>query len=296
MELIWTLQSFDLYSLLDILLIASILFGISFLFRGTQAVPVLRGMLLVVGLIILLSTIPNLVAFRWISTIILTGAAVAVPVIFQPEIRRAMERLGRAGAAWRQPSLSAYEHVINDIVAAAARLSERRHGALIVIERNDALDEFVDTGIPLDSVLSPQLLLTIFFPKTELHDGAVILRGDRVVVAAAVLPLSAAHDLAQRKVGTRHRASLGMTEISDAIVVVVSEETGQISVANGGRLIRRLDSNRLATLLQTFYNDTSVRDGRTRSLVDYLREYVREWRDAREKEASGGSTGKGAAA
>lgn len=289
MEIIWTLQSFDLYSLLDILLITALLFGVSFLFRGTQTIPVLRGTLLVVAVSLLLSAIPNLVAFRWISTIVFTGAAVAIPVIFQPEIRRAMERLGRAGVNFRQPQLSNYERVIDDICAAAGRLSERRHGALIVIERNDALDEFIATGIALNSLISPQLMLTIFFPKTELHDGAIIIRGDRVVCAAAVLPLSAAHDLAQRKVGTRHRASLGMTEISDAIVVVVSEETGQISVANAGRLIRRLDSNRLASLLRTFYSSTTTRSGL--GWWDMLRDYMRERRPSPDETAEKTSHG-----
>ena len=282
MELIWTLQSFDIVALLDVLLIAALLFALSFLFRGTQAVPVLRGTILVVIIIIFLSSIPNLVAFRWLSTSIITGAAVVIPIIFQPEIRRAMERLGRAGMSFRGHTLTEQERVIADICAAAGRLSERRHGALIVLERSDPLDEFVNTGIALNSELSPQLLLTIFYPKTELHDGAVILRGSRIACAAAVLPLSAAHGLAQRKVGTRHRASMGMSEISDAIVVVVSEETGQISVANNGRLIRRLDSKRLETILKTFFVQGSEE---SKSPRDIVVEFIRNFRKPTEKEA-----------
>ena len=283
MELIWTLQSFNLAALLDVLLIALLLFGLSFLFRGTQAVPVLRGTILVVIVIIFLSSIPNLVAFRWLSTSIITGAAVVIPIIFQPEIRRAMERLGRAGVSFRQHTLTEQERVIDDICTAAGRLSERRHGALIVLERSDPLDEFISTGIALNSELSPQLLLTIFYPKTELHDGAVILRGSRIACAAAVLPLSAAHGLAQRKVGTRHRASMGMSEISDAIVVVVSEETGHIAVANGGRLIRRLDANRLATILKTFFVQASTESKSPREVVV---DFIRNFRKAPEKEAA----------
>lgn len=256
-QLIWTLQSLDLYAILDISLIAFLLFGLSFLFRGTQAVPVLRGTLLVIIFIILLSAIPNLVAFRWLSQSVITGAAIAVPIIFQPELRRAMERLGRAGFAFRQPRLAASEVVVEHIVNTVLRLSERRHGALLVLEKNDPLNEFIETGVYLDGAISPQTLLTIFFPKTELHDGAVIIRGDRIVCAAAVLPLTAAHGLAQRKVGTRHRAAIGMTEISDALVVVVSEETGQISVATSGQLIRRLDTTRLTTILTNFYTENS---------------------------------------
>lgn len=253
MELIWTLQSLNLVALLDILLIAAVLFGLSFVLRGTQAVPVMRGMIVVVILMTFLSSIPNLVAFRWLTSVIITGAAVAIPVIFQPEIRRGMERIGRAGFNLRNRYSSEIDILIEQVSTTAGKLSERRHGALIVLERTDPLDEFIETGIRLESNISPQLLLTIFYPKTELHDGAVIVRENRICSAAAVLPLSAAHGLAQRKVGTRHRAAIGISEISDAIVVVVSEETGQISVANGGRMIRRLDSTRLQTILKAFY-------------------------------------------
>ncbi|NJL94160.1 MAG: TIGR00159 family protein [Anaerolineae bacterium] len=252
MELIWTLQSLDWVALLDILLIAALLFAISFLFRGTQAVPVLRGTLVLLVIIGVLSVVPGLVALRWLLGTVITGAAITLPIIFQPELRRFMERLGRAGLALRGRQGTEQEQFINDLSATAGRLSERRHGALIVLEREDPLNDFTETGVPLESVFTPQLLLTIFFPKTELHDGAVILRGNRVQAAAAVLPLSAAHDLTQRKIGTRHRAGLGLSEISDAIVIIVSEETGQISVANQGRLIRRLDANRLTTILKAF--------------------------------------------
>jgi diadenylate cyclase len=211
--------------------------------------------LLVVITMILLSSISNLIAFRWLSSSLITGAAIAIPIIFQPEIRRAMERLGRAGLGVNPLRTGEYEPLIEDISQAAAKLSERRHGALIVLERAIALDDFIETGIRLDSEVSPQVLMTIFFPKTELHDGAVILRGDRIACAAAVLPLTAAHGLAQRKVGTRHRAGLGISEISDALVVIISEETGQISIASEGKLIRRIDPPRLAGMLKTFYAD-----------------------------------------
>lgn len=277
-QFIWTLQSLDLSALLDILLIAVLLFGLSFLFRGTQAVPVLRGTIVVVVLIIFFSLIPNLVAFRWLSTSLITGAAVVIPIIFQPEIRRAMERLGRAGfLGGRAPQLSESERIIDDICTTAGKLAERHHGALIVIERDDPLDDFIETGIRLDCAINPQIMLTIFYPKTELHDGAVILRGNTIACAAAVLPLSAAHGLAKRKTGTRHRAGLGMSEISDAIVVIVSEETGQISVSNGGRMIRRLDENRLATVLKTFYNDDNEQP-ETTPLLQSVRNLYKRWR------------------
>lgn len=254
MDLIWTLQSIDFKAVFDILLVGVLIFAGTYLVRGTQALPVLRGLIVVIIAIGILSSVLNLTAFNWILRGVLTATVVAIPVIFQPELRRALERVGRAGLAFRQSTLTQREEVINTICQAAGRLSERRHGALIVLERGDNLEEFVNTGIPLDSVLSPQLLLTIFWPKTELHDGAVIVQGSRILAAACVLPLTSSRNLAGRKMGTRHRASLGMSEVSDAVVVTVSEETGQISVSSRGRMIRQLDAKRLATILATFYN------------------------------------------
>jgi diadenylate cyclase len=222
-----------------------------------QAVPLLRGILIFVVVIGFTATVFPLAAFRWLFGNVITAAAVAIPVIFQPELRRALERLGRAGVwfSTRQTETTQRLRIIEDICAAAARLSERRQGALVVLERETELQEFIDSGVPLESEVSPQLLLTIFWPKTELHDGAVVLRAGKIAAAACVLPLSSGRNLTDRKMGTRHRAALGISEISDAVCVVVSEETGQIAVANGGRMIRRLDANRLRTILAAFYGE-----------------------------------------
>jgi diadenylate cyclase len=257
-ELCWTFETnFNAAALLDILVVAAIFFGISLLLRGTQAVPLLRGMLILLLVAGTIATLLPLVAFRWLLGNIVTAAAVAIPVIFQPELRRALERLGRAGLPLnpRNTELVQRIKIIDDICAASARLSERRQGALVVLERETGLQEYIDTGILLESEVSPQLLLTIFWPKTELHDGAVIIRLGKIAAAACVLPLSSGHNLSDRKMGTRHRAALGISEVSDAVCVVVSEETGQISVANGGRMIRRLDANRLRTILSAFYGE-----------------------------------------
>jgi diadenylate cyclase len=281
--LLWTLQSIDLTDLLDIFIVSALFFAGSFFLRGTQALPVLRGLIVLFVLLGLLSSILNLVAFNWVLGNILTATAIGIPVIFQPELRRALERLGRASLTFRQ-NVPKREAVIQAICEAAGRLSERRHGALIVLERQDNLEEFVNTGIFVDSSVTPQLLLTIFWPKTELHDGAVIIREDRIVAAAAVLPLSSGRTVGERKMGTRHRASVGMSEVSDAIVVTVSEETGQISVSNRGRMIRKLDAKRLATILDTFYvNEGGRRDEEddtepTLTLVDRVRDWVNGWR------------------
>lgn len=256
MELIWVIESLTPLAILDILLVALLFFGVSFFVRGTQAVALIRGLAVVLAVIVVVSNLFQLLALRWLFGNIITILAIAIPVIFQPELRRALERLGRAGVLLNRTGApdNLRLRIIDEICTAAERLSERRHGALIVLERNSGLDEYIRTGIVLDADVSPQLLLTIFWPKTELHDGAVIIdRGGKIAVAAAVLPLSSSRNLPNPKLGTRHRAGLGMSEVSDAICVIVSEETGRISIANGGRMIMRLDTKRLRTILNAFY-------------------------------------------
>jgi diadenylate cyclase len=258
-ELCWTFEAnFGAAALLDVLVVTLIFFLISLLLRGTQAVTLLRGTLILLLLLGVTASVFPLVAFRWMLTNIVTAAAIAIPVIFQPELRRLLERVGRAGLLFGQRAIDPAERtkVIDDVCAAAARLSERRQGALIVLERDTTLQEYIDTGVSLDSEISTQLLLTIFWPKTELHDGAVMVRGHKIAAAACVLPLSSGRNMTDRKLGTRHRAGLGISEVSDAVCVVVSEETGQISVANGGRMIRKLDASRLKTILSALYGDT----------------------------------------
>lgn len=260
MRLIWTLETFRWSDVPDVLIVAAIIFAASLLMRGTQAIPLLRGTIVVVLVIGFFAAVMDWVAFRWLLNNIITAAAVAIPIIFQPELRRALERVGRTGVGTlfsRNATFTEGELIIDAICAAASRLSERRHGALIVLERNDSLDEFIKTGVPLNAEISPQLLLTIFWPKTELHDGAVIIRNDEVASAGSVLPLSSGRNLTDRKLGTRHRAGLGISEVSDALCVIVSEETGRISVANRGRMIRRLDANRLRTILHAFYTSSN---------------------------------------
>jgi diadenylate cyclase len=275
MDLFWTIQSLTWQSALDIFLVAMLIFGASFLVRSsTQATPVMRGLIAVIILIGFLSSVLNLPAFNWILRTIITATAVAIPVIFQPELRKALERLGRTNLGFRQNTPTQREIVIDAICKAVERLSERRHGALIVLERRDNLREFISTGVSLNSEISPQLLLTIFWPKTELHDGAVIIQGNRLVAAACVLPLSSGRKLTERKLGTRHRASLGMSEVSDAVVVTVSEETGQISVSNRGRMIRQLDARRLATILSTFYTAEETPKDRWRLNFGKVRQWI----------------------
>lgn len=260
MEFIWALQTIDLAALLDILIVASFFFGLSFLVRGTQALALVRGTLILLVSLILLSSVLQLQALRFLLSQLLIVLLIAVPVVFQPEIRRILERLGRGNIFNdRVAPGSMRSIVIEEICQAAERLAERRHGALIVLQRENSLREYERTGILLDSTVSSQLLLTIFWPKTELHDGAAIIDNKgRIASAAAVLPLTASRNLPSRKMGTRHRAALGISEVSDALCVVVSEETGKIAITNGGRMVSRLDADRLRTILNAFYGPEST--------------------------------------
>jgi diadenylate cyclase len=253
-DLIWLAETLTLKAVIDILLVALVLYFASFFIRGTQVITVLRGAIIALGGAALIANVFQLNALRQLIDTILPVLAVALPVIFQPELRRVIEQLGRVGVNPNQLPADQRLRIIEDVCQAAERLSERRHGALIVMERRSSLRDYIRTGVPLDSAVSPELLLTIFWPKTELHDGAAIIDiSGRIASAASVLPLSSNRNLTTPKLGTRHRAAIGVTEVSDAICVVVSEETGRISITNAGRLIPRLDSKRLRTILTAFY-------------------------------------------
>ncbi len=272
MELIWALDNLTPNAIVDIFLVAMVFFGVSFLFRGTQAVALLRGTLVVLVGLILITSLFRLEALGWLLNNVLTVLAVAIPVIFQPELRHALERLGRGGMLLnRQTPDDLRVRIIGDICEAAQKLSDRRHGALIVLQRDSSLDEYIRTGVLLNSDVSPDLLLTIFWPKTELHDGAAIVNNDgRIASAASVLPLTASRNLPHPKMGTRHRAALGISEVSDAICVVISEETGKVAITNGGRMVSRLDVERLRTILNAFYGPE-----RRRTIPPWMR--VQKW-------------------
>jgi diadenylate cyclase len=255
-------------SALDILLVTLIFYAVLYSVRDTQAMVLLRGMIILVVALIFLTTIFELPAFSWFIQNALPALLLAIPVIFAPEIRRALERLGRAGAL-NIPFLSSRQQfdeedmpkLIHSITEAAARLSARQHGALIVIQRQDNLDQYVETGVQMRAHVTPELLLQIFYPDTPLHDGAVIIADGRIVAAACVMPLSASGVLnrtPERQMGLRHRAALGVSESSDAVSVVVSEESGSISISHAGRMIRRIDPKRLENILTAFFRPDST--------------------------------------
>ncbi len=277
MELLWALDNLTWKALLDIFLVGLVFFGASFFFRGTQAIALLRGLLFLLISLLVVSSVLDLQALRWLTQNLLVVMGLAIPVIFQPELRRALERLGRAGTLLnRQAPETVRARVIEEISVAAEKLSERRHGALIVLQRQSSLEEYIKTGIALNSDVTSQLILTVFWPKTELHDGAAIIdEHGRMASAASVLPLTASRNLPDPKLGTRHRAALGISEVSDAICVVVSEETGRISITNAGRMIAKLDSKRLRTILSAFYGDDRDKSSNTiTQLIERGQEFI----------------------
>ncbi len=253
-------------SLLDLFLVTLVFYTILIVVRDTQAVVLLRGVILLVILLSLLTSLVPLPAFSWLIRTALPSLFLAIPVIFAPEIRRGLERLGRAGSGTmfiRQNSASsqAIQRTIHAVVTASSRLSSRQHGALIVLQRTENLQEYARTGVLLDADVTPELLLQVFYPNTPLHDGAVIIANNRVLAGSCVMPLSASGILnrsPERQMGLRHRAALGTSEATDAIAVVVSEETGSISIAHGGRMIRRLNSERLENILMAFYRPSEI--------------------------------------
>lgn len=243
-----TLGELDIRSAFDILLIAAIFYWVLLLLRGTTAMTLLRGFAILLIAAFVLARVFDLRVLNFLLRNSLVGLAVAIPIVFQPELRRALERLGRAGVrAWM--GRPGYEVLIDVIAEAAHGLAERRHGALMVLERDTGLEDYIDTGVRVDAAPSVELLEGIFFPRSPLHDGAVILRENRVVAAACTLPLS--DDSSGSRMGTRHRAALGISERTDAISVVVSEETGEVAVAANGRLVSRLDQGRLRATLSS---------------------------------------------
>ena len=236
------LELFGWKDVVDIALVAVVAYNLLLLIRGTRAVQALVGILLIGG-VYYLAGASELVALESLLEKLFVALPVVIVVLFQQEIRRALSSFGRNPLL----GLGAHEEAataINDIVLAASGLSSERIGALIVVQRLQGLRNYVESGIVLDAKVSYDLLVNIFNPETPLHDGAVIIQGDRVAAAACFLPLTQKANLS-KEFGTRHRAALGITEETDALAVVVSEETGKISVALGGHFIRDLDAKSL---------------------------------------------------
>jgi len=237
---------------LDVAIVAFFFYRMVLIIRNTRAIILLQG-LLAIFLLNLASSMLQLRAINWLLSRFVTAGVVALAIIFQDELRRVLEEIGR-GFNYTPGMVSRHDSTQQDetcqhIVSAVGTLAQSRTGALLVLERRTGLQEFMDTGILVQGIVTPYLLLNIFIPNTPLHDGAVIMRGNRIEAAACFLPLSTNPEI-DPELGTRHRAAIGITERSDALVVVVSEENGTISLAMNGKLTRYLDTPMLATMLQ----------------------------------------------
>lgn len=237
--------------LVDIGIISFVIYRLMLLIRGTRAEQLVKGLLVLV-VVAFLSDALRLSMLNWVLDQVGLLVVVALPVVFQPELRRALEHLGRGKFFARPITFLGVEdtsRLINELVRAVQALVKNRIGALIVIEGETGLNDFMETGVQLDGVVSTELLVNIFMPHTPLHDGACIIRGDRVLAAGCFLPLTDSPYLS-KQLGTRHRAALGISEISDCLAVVVSEETGVVSLAAEGRLTRYLDEKNLKEMLE----------------------------------------------
>ncbi|MCD5407287.1 MAG: diadenylate cyclase CdaA [Desulfotomaculum sp.] len=237
------LAPFSIISILDIIIVALVLYKLMMVIRGTRAVQLIKGIVVLIVATTVSSWL-QLDTINWLLRQTMTALVVALPIVFQPELRRALEKLGRGRFFDRSLLILKEEdksRMINEVVRAVQVLSKNNLGALIVIERVTGLKEYIDTGTRIDGLVSLEFLTNLFVPKTPLHDGACIIQGDRVAAAGCFLPLSDAEQV--QELGSRHRAGVGITEYSDALTIIVSEETGTISLAQEGKLHKLLDEN-----------------------------------------------------
>lgn len=235
--------------IVDVALVWYVLYKLIMLIRGTKAIQLLKGIVIVLG-VRMASIILDLQTLQWLTYQAILWGFLAIIILFQPELRRALEQLGR-GSIFSRTTKSAEEtldETINTILQSCNYMAKRRIGAIITIERETGIDDYAETGIPINGKLTQELLTNIFTPNTPLHDGAVIIRNEEIVAAACFLPLSESPFIS-KELGTRHRAAIGISEVTDALSVVVSEETGNISATKNGELRRKLEQKELKEYL-----------------------------------------------
>ena len=243
-------STIGILDIIDIVVVAYFLYRVYLMLKNTRAATLVKGLLVLVGFMIICRAV-NLHVISWLLEKSMTVIMVALPVVFQPELRRALEQIGRGKLFRKGSELDEQElnAMLDDVANATKAMSASKVGALMVFERATGLVERIETGVPIDGVVSSGLIQNIFVKDTPLHDGAVIIRGNRIVAACCLLPLTENRNLSQ-ELGTRHRAALGMSEQSDAMVLVVSEETGAISIARNGELMRYLTVEDVKAILR----------------------------------------------
>lgn len=254
------------FAILDIFLVALIIYWGYLLIKETKAIRILYGILML-ALLMLIGQLLQLGALNYILKYLVTMIIVAVPVVFQPELRASLEKLGRANIVTDFTNLRKNELslVIIDIVKSVKIMSTNKIGALIVLQQKTGLKDYIDTGTKIDARLSPELILTIFHPKSALHDGAIIVSGNKIVAAGCTLPLSEDHF--DYTIGTRHRAAVGLSEQTDAIIVVISEESGSISLAYNGQLSREISPKELEDFILTIlYPKTKNKNNKSQNI------------------------------
>lgn len=247
-----SLSQFSWRDFIDIGLITVLIYKLTILTKGTRAYQVLKGVA-IFFLVTVFCKLFDLSTVNWLLSSVLVSGIIIVVVLFQPELRRALEHLGRGTSLDKGTGeFTSSQYVVNEIHRAVLSLAKRRVGALIVIEQKTGLGDIIATGTRINAVISEQLIENIFEPNTPLHDGAAIIRGGQIVAAACFLPLSDDTSIA-KELGTRHRAGLGVSAISDSVTIIVSEETGVVSIARDGKLVRYMDSKSLRDVLESVY-------------------------------------------
>ncbi len=270
-QIIYALSNIRFFDIIDILVIAYIVYQSVKFLRDSRAWQLVKGLLILL-VVYLFATWFELVTLKWVLTIVGESLLVVAVIVFQPEIRRILENVGRSNLRkigknqLIDSERESKEKYIGSICKAVGNMHENKTGALIVFERETPLGEIINTGTMVDAVISDELVQNIFFPKSPLHDGGMVIRGDRVMAVGCILPLTANSEL-NSQLGTRHRAAIGMSEVSDAIVVAVSEETGIISVARDGKIERE-------------FNQLSLREYLNSALItenENEKSFYREW-------------------
>ena len=253
-----TLPAFKITDVLEILILAFLIYNIIRWIKYTRAWTLFKGLLVLLAFSIF-AAIMQFDVILWIIRNTISVGIIALVILFQPELRRALEDLGKRNLFPKLINFSGSDdndrfsdRTIEELVKASYELARNKTGALIVIEKNSSLIESEKSGIPVDAIVSSQLLINIFEHNTPLHDGAVIMRGDRIVSATCYLPLSANMSLS-KELGTRHRAAVGVSEVTDSLTIIVSEETGRVSLAQDGKIIRNVDGGKLKSELVEFH-------------------------------------------
>lgn len=243
----WTTAS----NLVDIIIVSFLVYQLFKIIRGTRINELLNGIFIVL-FVKAASSLLNLQTTEYIIDFIIQWSALALIIIFQPELRRGLEHLGRGSVFSKRKAANPSEKMVNDLASAIQYMSKRRIGALISIEQETALDEYIDTGTPIEAKISRELLINIFIPNTPLHDGAMVIKDFKIASAASYLPLSESPAIPKR-FGTRHRAAIGLSEQTDAITLIVSEETGEISISHRGNIMNDLTVEKMVEYLESNY-------------------------------------------